>query len=358
MKVTLIANPPAGDKAEQKLKEMHGIELHYVRNKPSHNIPTIPVGTQYLLAMNAGQVGVALKEHARKAGVAYISIPPSWSDTVPILRQCGFYDALRKEREAASAAAGNAPLTHKPLAAIASKLEEVKPQATTTAPQQHTKAAWTTPEKALGGKAAAPVNPYVATRITRAKEAGDDATKQLRDGLAQLDAPEAYKKYCEVQTTANKHRINKDLFRKLRHSIRAELQLPDDRATWAGKKFGSSTPKERRKWAVEFVRSQVVLPDVRPVVRETRQHFGIGISDKIVKRIVQAERRFRKRSDASGHQSVSITPGELPPAVADAQKKLVEVLRANKAISIYSLTYAGGDAESSFEFTAKGTTKL
>jgi hypothetical protein len=109
-RIILVAEPPAGPRVAQHLRD-HG-EVTLVRPK---EFTTVPVGTEWVLVMNGGPHGAAIATSAGRAGAKCISIPPGWSQAVPLLDRVGFF----KKKDPG-------PLTVKPFAGLAGALEAQK----------------------------------------------------------------------------------------------------------------------------------------------------------------------------------------------------------------------------------------
>jgi hypothetical protein len=106
----LVADPPAGDKLYDRLKNA-GHHVEYIRNAhgPDRIIASVTSEFTHVLAMNARSAGKALKDKCRRLGITLLPVPPSWSKAAEVLREAGI-----SVDEAP-------PLTHKPLAKLKEK---------------------------------------------------------------------------------------------------------------------------------------------------------------------------------------------------------------------------------------------
>ena len=369
MKILFVAAPPAAQKIVRRIgevaKQYANVEVDIkavVTNRPER--VEIPAGTDWVLAMNARKQGAVLKDRARRAGASFVAIPPNWVACEQALRSSGFFAALDRASE-------QEVLTHRPLRALGEQVaaRHMSPppvaqprvqvrlpldaplsgMAAADAPQGRqeavaapevpepaqappsaqeaatagTKAAWRSVETTTGEQTRTPVNPWIATRILRSKQGGDDAKRLLVDGLMNLDVSDGYEQYVTAQEAAGRHAISDGLWRELRLTARADAGLPDDTASWSGKTWGNSTPSERAAWAKEHVRTMESLAGVY-LLRAVRGRFGIGVNGEVLARIIESERRrrtagARAQATKEANAAAPLPPPEAPAPIAAPQ---------------------------------------
>jgi hypothetical protein len=136
MKVLLIADPPAGDKAERQLRELGNVEVIYRRAPHAGQVMDIPHGTEWVMGMNVRGLGVPLRAAAKRAGAHFTAIPPSWSAAQQKLEEDGFFQTLEASRPLKATLADAARAKpHFPVPVAVKWPKEVDPDVAPPAPE-------------------------------------------------------------------------------------------------------------------------------------------------------------------------------------------------------------------------------
>lgn len=240
MRVMLIADPPAGDKAERELRKIPEVELTYMRNRLKNGCPEIPQGTRFVLLMNGGPWVGKMKEEAHKVGATVLQISPSWSSTVMELGRWHFYDSLKQE---AAPQDNDKALTYKPFKALSVKVAE---------PEER--------KEEGEGKAMAEVDvkkyiPPLYDAAARALKgpAIEDAKAFLAADKTLLDltGSEAHRRYLVQQQTGGRETIGQTPFRKYHKQAILAAAREEKRAERAAKKMQDTGVAELPKTVVE-----------------------------------------------------------------------------------------------------------
>lgn len=188
MRVLLLADPPAGDHIDEKLRSL-GIKTEYARGRRGGaQIAAIHAGFEWVISMNAHCPATALREKAHKVGAKFTSIPPGWTAAEALLRDRNFFADLYLKQPG--------PLTTKPFAGLLTQETDMPPKmnGTNGATAHQLPAPPPPPEPVAAAKSAPapdPWGPEAALRLARETWTRDPniAGRDVVDNLRRLGFP-------------------------------------------------------------------------------------------------------------------------------------------------------------------------